>query len=132
MAPLVVVGKVAEIRTGRSAGTGEARLQFNDVRISVERRLKGTPPGTLVVEHVATGAGAASSAGPPYKSGERYVLFLQPGEDPRYVVIPQGRYQLVKKSVRPVGPGAVAEYAKGLDEAQFVGEIEALGQRKIR
>src|SRR5688572_30688388 len=53
VASLVIVGRVVEVRAGRSAGSGEGRLQFNDVHISVERRLKGDPPATIVVEQVA-------------------------------------------------------------------------------
>lgn len=130
-APLVVVGRVDEVRAGRSAGSGEARLQFNDVHVTVERGLKGELPATIVLEQVATAGRAVSSeVGPPYKSGERYVLFLGPGQNSRYVVLPQGRYRLERGTVRPIGPGLVAEQARGLDEARFVGEIEAVAQGK--
>ena len=88
-ASLVVVGRVVEVRAGRSAGSGEGRLQFNDVHISVERRLKGDPPATIVVEQVApAGRVVSSEVGPPYKPGERDVLFMREGEGHRYVVLP--------------------------------------------
>jgi hypothetical protein len=132
-APLVVVGTVVEVRAGRSAGSGEGRLQFNDVHISVERRLKGDPPATIVVEQAAPAGGAVSSeVGPAYQPGERDVLFLREGEGHRYVVLPQGRYRLERGTVQPIGPGPVAEWARGVDEARFVGEIEAVAQGKPR
>lgn len=131
MAPLVVVGKVVEVRAGRVAGSGEGRLQFNDVHVSVERRLKGDPPATIVIEQVApTGRAFSSEVGPPYKPGERDVLFLRPGEGHRYVVLPQGRYRLERGTVHPIGPGSVAEKARGVDEVRFLGEIEAIAQGK--
>jgi hypothetical protein len=130
-ASLVVIGRVVEVRTGRSAGSGEGRLQFNDVHISVERRLKGNPPATIVVEQVApAGRVASSEVGPPYKPGERDVLFMREGEGHRHVVLPQGRYRLDRGTVHPIGPGPVAERAQGVDEARFVGEIEAVAERK--
>ena len=130
-ASLVVVGRVVEVRAGRSAGSGEGRLQFNDVHISVERRLKGDPPATIVVEQVApAGRVVSSEVGPPYKPGERDVLFMREGEGHRHVVLPQGRYRLERGTVHPIGPGPVAERARGVDEARFVGEIEAVAQGK--
>ena len=133
MAPLVVVGQVVEVRAGRVAGSDEGRLQFNDVHIGVTRAIKGDPSVTIVVEQVATAGRAVSSeAGPPYKVGERYVLFARSGEGHRYVVLPQGRYRLERGTVNPIGPGLVAERVKGLDEARFVREIEAVVQGKPR
>jgi hypothetical protein len=127
VASLVVVGRVVEVRAGRSAGSGEGRLQFNDVHISVERRLKGDPPATIVVEQVApAGRVVSPEVGPPYKLGERDVLFMREGESHRHVVLPQGRYRLERGTVHPIGPGPVAEKARGLDEARFVGEIGIL------
>jgi hypothetical protein len=129
VASLVIVGRVVEVRAGRSAGSGQARLQFNDVHISVERRLKGDPPATIVVEQVApAGRVVSPEVGPPYKPGERDVLFMREGEGHRHVVLPQGRYRLERGTVHPIGPGPVAEKARGLDEARFVGEIEAVTQ----
>jgi hypothetical protein len=64
--------------------------------------------------------------GPPYKLGERDVLFMREGESHRHVVLPQGRYRLERGTVHPIGPGPVAEKARGLDEARFVGEIGIL------
>ena len=126
-ASLVVVGRVVEVRAGRSAGSGEGRLHFNDVHISVERRLKGHPPATIVVEQVApAGRVVSSEVGPPYKLGERDVLFMREGEGHRYVVLAQGRYRLERGTVHPIGPGPVAERARGVDEARFVGEIQAV------
>jgi len=129
MAPLVVVGRVVEVRAGRVAGSGEGQLQFNDVHIGVERGLNGEPPPTIVLEQVATAGRAVSSeVGPPYKPGERYVLFLRLNQGDRHVVLPQGRYRLERGTVRPIGPGAVAERARNLDEGRFVREIEAIAQ----
>jgi hypothetical protein len=132
-ASLVVVGRVVEVRAGRSAGSGEGRLQFNDIHISVERRLKGDPPAIIVIEQVAPAGRAISpEVGPPYQPGERDVLFLRVGEGHRHVVLPQGRYRLERGAVDPIGPGPVAERARGVDEARFVGEIEAVVRGKAR
>jgi hypothetical protein len=129
VASLVVVGRVVEVRAGRSAGSGEGRLRFNDVHISVERRLKGDPPATIVVEQVApAGRVVGSEVGPLYEPGERDVLFMREGEGHRHVVLPQGRYRLEGGTVRPIGPGPVAESARGVDEALFLGEIEAVAR----
>jgi hypothetical protein len=130
-ASLVVVGRVLEVRAGRSAGSGEGRLQFNDVYISVERRLKGNPPATIVVEQVApAGRVVSSEVGPQYKPGERDVLFMREGEGHRHVVLAQGRYRLERGTVHPIGPGPVAERARGVDEARFIGELEAVAAGK--
>lgn len=130
--PLVIVGKVMGIQRGRVAGEGEARLQFNDVQVSVERRLKGQSPATVTVEQVDMGGRTVLSPGigPAFKVGERYVLFLSPGEGPRYVTGPQGRYRLEGRSVRPVGEGPVAEAAKGAEVAKFLEQIEAAARPK--
>src|SRR3989442_3991489 len=76
-APLVVVGRVVEVRPGRSAGSGEGRIQFSEVHISVERRLKGDPLATIIVEQVAP-AGSTVSPGvwPSDNVWERDVVFL--------------------------------------------------------
>jgi hypothetical protein len=131
VASLVVVGRVVEVRAGRSAGSGEGRLQFNDVHINVERRLKGDPRATIVVEQVApAGRVVSSEVGTPYKPGERDVLFMREGEGHRHVVLPQGRYRLEGGTVYPIGPGPVAERARGVDESRFLGEIEAVAREK--
>src|SRR3989442_11264565 len=125
-ASLVVVGRVVEVRAGRSAGSGEGRLQFNDVHISVERRLKGNPPATIVVEQVApAGRVVSSEVGPPYEPGERDVLFMREGEGHRHVVFPQGRYRLGRGPAHPIGPGPRAEGAPDLAQARLVGEDQA-------
>src|SRR2546426_8019399 len=112
-ASLVVVGRVVEVRAGRSAGSGEGRLQFNDVHISVERRLKGEPPATIVVEQVASaGRVVSSEVGPPYNPGERDVLFMRGGEGHRHVVLPQGRYRLARGPAQATGAGAGAGRAR--------------------
>ncbi len=131
VASLVVVGRVVDVRAGRSAGSGEARLQFNDVHVSVERRLKGDPPATIVLEQVApAGRVFSPEVGSPYQPGERYVLFMRAGEGHWHVVLPQGRYRLERGTVHPIGPGPVAERTRGVDEARFVAEIEALAHGK--
>lgn len=128
-APLIIVGKVVGIQPGRTAGEGEARLQFNDVQMSVERRLKGGPPAPLVVEQVAiAGRVLSPEVGPPYQRGERYLLFLRPGEPGRHITIPQGRYLLKEGSVHPTEPGPAADKVKGMDEAKFIEEIAAIVQ----
>ena len=130
-APLVVVGRVVEVRPGRSAGSGEGRIQFSEVHISVERRLKGDPLATIIVEQVApAGSTVSPGIGPAYKVGERDVLFLRAGEGSRHVVLPQGRYRLEDGVVHPIGPGSIAEKLRGIDETRFLGGIEAIARGK--
>ncbi|MGH7410903.1 MAG: hypothetical protein ACREJ6_07595, partial [Candidatus Methylomirabilis sp.] len=112
-AELVVVGKVIEMKPGRIAGEGDARLQFNDIRVTVEKRLKGEPTGTVTVEQVdMTGRFFLSGVGPAYNVGERYVLFLRPGEGDRHFPLTQGRYLLARGSVRPTEEGPAADKVK--------------------
>ncbi|MGH7428430.1 MAG: hypothetical protein ACREJ4_08780 [Candidatus Methylomirabilaceae bacterium] len=126
-APLIVVGRIADIQPGRVAGSGEGRLQFNDVRLTVERRLKGEPPATLIVEQVDMTGRVFIGLGPAYKSGERYVLFLRRGEGDRYITIPQGRYLLRWwGGVRPTQAGPVADKVNGMGESKFIEEIAAI------
>lgn len=126
-APLIIVGRVADIQPGRTAGSGEGRLQFNDVRVTVERRLKGEPPADLIVEQVDMAGRVFIGLGPAYKIGERYVLFLRRGEGNRYITIPQGRYLLRWwGGVRPTEAGPVADKVKGIGESKFIEEIGAI------
>lgn len=130
-APLIIVGKVVGIQPGRVAGEGEARLQFNDVQMGVERRLKGEPPAPLVVEQVAiAGRVLSPEVGPPYQRGERYLLFLRPGEPGRHITIPQGRYLLKGGTVHPIIPGPVADKLKGIEEAKLTEEITAIVEKR--
>ena len=131
-ASLIIVVEVVDIRPGRVAGPAEDRLQFKDVRVRLEKRLMGDPPATVVVEQVAMKGNAfVSEVGPPYKRGERYVLFLSPGEGARYITAFQGRYLLKARRVRQTQPGLVADKLEGMSEAKLVQEIEAIvkGQR---
>lgn len=126
-APLIVVGRVADIQPGRTAGSGEGRLQFNDVRVTVEKRLKGEPPAALIVEQVDMTGRTFFGLGPAYKTGERYALFLRRGEGHRYITIPQGRYLLRWwGGVRPTQAGPVADKMKGMEESKFIEEIAAM------
>ena len=125
--PLILVGQVAGLQPGRVAGSGEGRLQFNDVRVTVEKRLKGNPAAEIIVEQVdTTGRVFTSEVGPAYKRGERYLLFLRPGEGERYITTTQGRYLLKAGAVRPIDGGPVADNLKGKEEAQLIEAIEAI------
>ena len=126
-APLVLVGRVVDVQLGRVAGQGEARLQFNDVQVRMEKPLKGKPAAVIIVELVAAPRGEVLlGIGPPYRRGERYLLFLRPGEAPRYIAIHQGRYLLKDVRVWPTQAGPVADSAKGKATAKFIAEIEAI------
>ncbi len=125
-APLIVVGRVAEITPGREAGEGIAHLKFNDVRIEVEKHLKGEAKTSLVVELVDMTKRIVPELGPPYRVGERYVLFLQPGESPRFVTVGQGRYLLQGQQAHALNIGPVADRLEGKPEAEFIEEIVAL------
>ena len=125
-APLIIVGRVAEITPGREAGEGAGQLKFNDVRIEVEKPLKGEATTSVVVELVDMTKSIVPELGPPYRVGERYVLFLQPGESPRFVTVGQGRYLLQDQQVRALNIGPVADRLEGKPEAEFIEEIVAL------
>ena len=123
--PLIVVAKVSELQPGRTVGEGEGYLQFNDVRLLVEKRLKGQPPTELFVEQlVKAGRTASAEVGPAYEPGQRYVLFLRPGEGNRYITAGQGRYLLRKGTVYPTEPGLVADKVRDTEQAKFIAEIE--------
>lgn len=130
-APMIIVGEVVSLQPGRTAGTGEGRLRFNDVRVRPVNRLKGEAVEAVVVEQVAMeGMVAVFGAGPPYRPGERYLLFLRRGEGTRHVTLPQGRYLLKAGRVHPTGPGPVADAAQDVEEAKFLGQIESLVKGK--
>ena len=124
--PVIVVAKIGELQPGRTVGEGDARLTFNDVHVTVERRLKGQLPAELIVEQLTlAGRKASSEVGPAYEPGERYVLFLLPGEGNRYVTATQGRYLLRKGRVHPTEPGSVADKFREAEEAKVIADIEA-------
>ena len=127
-APLIIVGRVIEIKPGREAGEGEALLRFNDIRIEVEQRLKGQSEATVVVEQVDMTGRIVPDLGPPYRAGERYVLFLQPGEPSRFITIRQGRYRLDDQKAKSLQIGPVADRLEGKPEAELIKEITALAQ----
>lgn len=125
--PLIIVGKVVDIQPGRVAGSGEGRLQFNDVRVMVEKRLKGNPSNEIVVEQVDMSRQVVvSEVGPPYKRGERYLLLLRRGEGDRYITVIQGRYLLRRGVIEPLDPGPAADRLKSMAEAKVIEEIGAI------
>ena len=131
-APLVIVGKIEGIQRGRTAGEGEAQLQFKDVQVRVEKRLKGEAQTEVLVEQLAVaGRTVTSEVGPAYEPGARYVLFLRPGEGNRYITLTQGRYLLRRGRVHPTEPGLVADKLKDMDETKFIEKIEAIVQSQV-
>ncbi|MEK6711258.1 MAG: hypothetical protein AABZ64_11850 [Nitrospinota bacterium] len=108
------------MKPGRVAGRGDARLEFNDVRVRVEKRLKGEAPQAITVEEVSQARRVViSPAGPPFQPGERYVLFLMRGEGDRYVPVPpRGRFYLEGGRVGPLD----------IEEAKFLQQIESIVQ----
>lgn len=129
-APLIIVGRVTGIQAGRVAGEGEGRLRFNDVKITVEKKLKGQVSAEVLVEQLATaGPTVTSEVGRPYEQGQRYVLFLRSGEGGRYIASTQGRYLLRDGAVQPTEPGPVADKVKGMDEAKFIAGIDAVARQ---
>lgn len=124
-APTIIVGRVTGIQAGRTAGEGEGQFRFNDVRITVEKRLKGKVSAEVIVEQLAkAGPTVTSEVGRPYEPGQRYVLFLRPGEGVRYIASTQGRYLLRDGAVQPTEPGPVADKVKGMNEAKFIAGVE--------
>lgn len=126
-ADLIIMGKVVGVQAGRTAGQGHGRLEFNDVRVSVKKQLKGEATEKIVVEQLAeAGAFVTSEVGPPYQPGERYILFLGPGEGGRHIPVTQGRFLLRAGRVYPTQPGPAADSVKEMDQAKFIAEIEAI------
>ncbi len=126
-ASLIIVGEVIDIRPGRIAGPPEDRLQFNDVHVRVEKSLKGKAATVIIVEQVAMPAGEVFvGLGPPYRRGERYLLFLTPGAGQRYVSVPQGRYLHRGGRMHALQPGPVADRLQGVAETALMAQIEAL------
>jgi hypothetical protein len=124
---LIVVAQVSEVKPGRTVETREERLQFNDVTLEVEQVLQGEETASVTGEQLDTeGKPVSAEVGPPYKKGQRYVLFLQPGEGDRQVALPQGRFLLEEGEVEPTQPGDVAQEVKGMKEAEFIQEIQRL------
>jgi len=124
---LIIVGQIVDIQPGRSVSQQETRLQFNDVQTHLERLLKGVASGVVVVEQLDTvGRPVSSEIGPPYRKGERYVLFLGQGEGYRYIAKPQGRFLLKESRVYPTEPGPVAEQVRGTEEIKFIQQIESV------
>jgi hypothetical protein len=124
---LIVVAQVSEVKPGRTVETQEEELQFNDVILEVEQMLKGEANDSVTVEQLdAEGKPVSAEVGDPYDEGQRYVLFLQPGEGDRQVTLPQGRFLLEGGEVKPTQPGDVAQEVEGMKEAQFIQQIQEL------
>jgi hypothetical protein len=127
IARLIIVGEVVAIQPGRVAGQGEARMQFNDVLIRLEKTLKGSASETIAVERVAAPPGEViMGLGPSYQRGERYLLFLRPGEIPRYIPVRQGRYRLEHGRVYPTSEGPVANQLRGKEATALLGQIATI------
>ena len=103
-------------------------MRFNDIHIEVEQRLKGQSEATVIVEQVDMTGRIVPNLGPPYRTGERYVLFLQPGEPSRFITTPQGRYRLDNQKAQSLQIGPVADRLEGKPEAEFIKEITDLAQ----
>ena len=129
--PVIIAGTVTDIKPGRVAGSGNERLDFNDVRVTVTTSFKGIESPSLVVEQMAGGRHVVSpEVGPPYRKGERFILFLRQGEGQRYITVVQGRFQLYKGSVRPLDAGPAADSVADWDESRFVEALQQFTQGK--
>ena len=125
--PIIAIGTVTSIAQGRTVTVGEDRLAFNDISIRVERLLKGKVGNPFIVEQVANVERVVTPGiGPAYRVGERYLLFLQPGEGHRLIPIPQGRYRIDRGVVTPLDGGPAAESMKGRSESQVLTQLESL------
>jgi hypothetical protein len=131
---VIAVGTVVAVAPGRAVVVGEDRLTFNDISVRIERLLKGKLDNPFVLEQVAYVEKIVSPGiGPPYRVGERYVLFLQPGEGHRFIPVIQGRYRIARGLVTPLDPGPAADSVRGLSEAQVLMQIEtATGNKELR
>ncbi len=130
-APVIIAGTITDIKPGRIVGSGDERLAFNDVLVTVTTSFKGIEGASLVVEQVAGAEHVVSpEVGTPYRKGERYVLFLRQGEGQRYITVGQGRYELRDGSVRPLDSGPAADIVTSWDENRFVEKLHRLTQGK--
>ncbi len=126
-AELIVVGRIVSVQPGRAAGEGEARLQFNDVLVDIENQLKGEVRAPVTIEQVDTsGRVFSSEVGPPYRTGERYLLFLVRGEGNRYISIVNGRFLARSGRVRPVQSRSLAGNPKEMEEERFLQRIKRI------
>jgi hypothetical protein len=123
-APVIVLGSVTRTSPGRTV-EGPEPTPFEDVEVTVERALKGTPGASVLLEQVA----ATVPGLPPMRRGERYLLFVRPQMGDvgpgRFVLLSQGRLQLAGGRVRPITPGPVATEVQGLTEAELIARVQA-------
>jgi hypothetical protein len=121
--PVVIVGQVADISSGRAVESREEVLLFADVHINVEIRLKGTAPDSVVIEQLqGNGRVFTPEVGSRYNKGDRYLLFLRKIDD-HYIPLPQGRYVLRRGRAHADMPGPLADNLNGTAESDLIGEI---------
>jgi hypothetical protein len=127
--PVIVVGAITKVEAGRVAAVGEDRLEFNDISIRIERLLRGKLSDPFVLEQVAHVEKVVTPGiGPPYRVGERYLLFLQPGEGRRFIPVAQGRFRIENGGLVPLDSGPAADALKGMSEEQVLKNIASMAR----
>ncbi len=129
----VVLGRVTRVRRGPDVVVpvpgepgGEDRIAIEIATVQVDRAYKagqGGPPQRIEVARPGMpgdGESVAVEQDPPYRQGERYVLFVKPGlqlggQQLQRIVAPAGRYRIRSDdTVEPMPRGApFAEAQRG-------------------
>lgn len=118
----IVLARVAEVRPGRTAGTGDEALPFQIVEIDVLRGLKGAKAGERVsLERAGNTQVLLDHDGGAFERGATYLLFLkrQPEGPYYYQVNRQARYLVHEGrlwAADPDDPVAQAFESKPLDQ----------------
>ncbi len=124
-APVILLGQVEDLSPGRVAGPPEDQLLFQNVRIGVDRLLKGRGVGESIVVEQVDPSGRVVLGVRTYSQEERYVLFVRPSESEGgiHVVLRQGRYLVEGETVRSTEPGPVANQVNGMQLDDFLAEV---------
>jgi|GEM_PF-3299617 len=96
---------------------GVDRIPNQTVTLRVNEVLKGQVGKTLKLFHTGTDERFADGD-PAYRAGEKYVLFVLPRDDGRWVLVsPEGRYSLENNTMRPISekPGVAEVSGMSLD-----------------
>jgi hypothetical protein len=136
----VVLGRVTRVRRGPDVvvpvpgePSGEDRISIEIATVQVDRAYKagqGGPPQSLEIQRpgiAGEGESVAAEEDPPYRQGERYVLFVKPGlrlggQQLQRIVAPAGRYRIRNDgTVEPMARGtpfAEAQRGRSLDQLE--------------
>ncbi len=114
-ASAVVVAHVVDVQQQpKDVARGPQHLTQR-VIVDVLRTIEGAAPAQLTLWHFGTNTVCALGA-PPFRPGERYVLFVMPLEDEPgvfHIPAPPARYRVIDDRLEPMGEDNIA-YAEAL------------------